>query len=254
MICGEYDRFRAGAVRVQQAHPHVELFLVWTGPAASITLDVIRTRPVYRGRGLAEAALPTSSPWPRNSGFWNLVPGSGVEGGEGRRCVREGWLVDPQGWWGVLLQGTISAVVGGLVAALTAWAVVSATRRHERHTALRAEARASAVRMYHLAGEMYGALCRLADGEAVPVPTTEGREWLVNATGLEIAMFALDGDLGARMSQDLGEARRALERLNVAPESRDESAQVAAASMLRLCDSLADWLMDGRHRAATRTS
>lgn len=104
--------------------------------------------------------------------------------------------------------------------------------------------------MYHLAGEMYGQLSRLASGERAPVPTTDGRDWLINATSLEIAMFAFDRDLGTRMSHALGEARRALERLDGDVEARDETAQAAAGSMLRLCDDLADWLMDGRHRAA----
>lgn len=36
------------------------------------------------------------------------------------------------GWWQVLLDGLIGAGVGGVVAALTAWGVVAATKRHER--------------------------------------------------------------------------------------------------------------------------
>jgi hypothetical protein len=34
-----------------------------------------------------------------------------------------------QGWWGNLFQGGISVVVGGMVAALTAWFVVTAGTR-----------------------------------------------------------------------------------------------------------------------------
>ncbi|WP_165975393.1 hypothetical protein [Actinomadura rubrisoli] len=44
-------------MRAQEAHPGVELHLVWTGPDEPVTLDLIRTRPTLRGRGLAEAAL-----------------------------------------------------------------------------------------------------------------------------------------------------------------------------------------------------
>lgn len=55
--------------------------------------------------------------------------------------------VDVQGWWGVLLQGALSAVIGGGVAALTAWAVVSITRRNDRRAAIEKEARASAIQM-----------------------------------------------------------------------------------------------------------
>lgn len=42
---------------MQARHPHVELFVAWSGPAEPIVLHLIRTVPVYRGRGLAEAAL-----------------------------------------------------------------------------------------------------------------------------------------------------------------------------------------------------
>lgn len=155
--------------------------------------------------------------------------------------------MDPQGWWGILLQGSFSAVVGGIVAALTAWAVVAATRRHERHSAVRAEARAAAVRMFHMTGEIQQALQRALVDDA-PLPTANGRDWLVNATSLEIAMFALDGDLGTRISQDLGALRRALEHLNAGTKPSAESARAVTARLFHLSDDLADWLMDGRHR------
>jgi hypothetical protein len=158
--------------------------------------------------------------------------------------------MDPQGWWGVLLQETIPAVVGGIVAALTAWAVVTATRRHDRHRTLRAEARTAAVRMFHMTGEFQQALKRAVLDEDAPLPTADGRDWLVNATSLEIAMFALDGGLGAQISQDLGDLRRALERLSAGTEPKAEAARMVTARLLKLSDDLADWLMDGRHRAA----
>jgi hypothetical protein len=167
----------------------------------------------------------------------------------GARC-RERRFMDPQGWWGVLLQGTISAVVGGIVTALTAWAVVAATRRHDRHSALHAEARAAAVRMFHMTGELHQALQRALVDDDAQLPNTDDRDWLVNATSLEIAMFAFDGTLGARISQDVGDLRRALESLNTGTEPRTVSAPAATACLGRLADDLADWLMDGRHRAA----
>ncbi|GAA2401241.1 hypothetical protein GCM10010191_05630 [Actinomadura vinacea] len=52
-----FGRFREEARQVQERHPHVELYLAWSGPAEPIVLHLIRTRPAYRGRGLAEAAL-----------------------------------------------------------------------------------------------------------------------------------------------------------------------------------------------------
>jgi GNAT superfamily N-acetyltransferase len=51
-----YDRFWEHVAEVQAAHPDVELHLVWTGGDA-VTLHLIRTLPVKRGQGLAEAAL-----------------------------------------------------------------------------------------------------------------------------------------------------------------------------------------------------
>jgi hypothetical protein len=158
--------------------------------------------------------------------------------------------VDPQGWWGVLLQGSISAMVGGVVAALTAWGVVAATRRHERRAALRMEARRAAVQMFQMTCELHQALQRVLEDNDAPVPTADGREWLVNATGLEVAMFALDGDLGNQISQDLGNVRRALERLNLDTQSKIEAAETSVERVQRLSDDLADWLMAGRHRLA----
>ncbi|MFB9834189.1 hypothetical protein [Actinoallomurus acaciae] len=141
-------------------------------------------------------------------------------------------------------------MVGGIVAALTAWAVVTATRRHDRHSTLRTEARLAAVRMFHLTGEFHQALQRATLDDHAPLPTADGRDWLVNATSLEIAMFTLDEDLGARISQDLGDVRRALEHLNAGTEPKAETTRVVTACLLQLSDDLADWLMDGRHRAA----
>lgn len=162
--------------------------------------------------------------------------------------------MDPQGWWGVLLQGTISAVAGGIVAALTAWAVVAATRRHDRRSALQAEARAAAVRMYHMADELHQALQGSDDDIDALLPATDGRDWLVNATSLEIAMFSLDGEIGARFSQEIGDVRRALERLAIFgsdTERRADAVRAARTCLFRLGDDLADWLMDGRHRTTS---
>ncbi|WUI03939.1 hypothetical protein OHR68_19790 [Spirillospora sp. NBC_00431] len=52
-----YDRFRGDVDRLQAGHPDVELHLLWTGPDEPVILDLIRTLPVRRGQGLAEAAL-----------------------------------------------------------------------------------------------------------------------------------------------------------------------------------------------------
>lgn len=125
--------------------------------------------------------------------------------------------MDPQHWWGLLLQGALSAVVGGVVAALTAWAVVTATHRHQQRALLLTEARRAAVEMLQLAGRFLGMLERAREDRGLPVPNTEGSDWLVAASSAEIAMFSLPGGKGARISHDLGAARSA------------------------------SWLMDGRH-------
>lgn len=160
--------------------------------------------------------------------------------------------MDAQGWWGVLLQGSVAAIVGGVVAALTAWAVVSATHRSERRLALVLEARRAAVAMYHLAGEYYQALRLVARSDGAEPPTAEAREWWVHSSTLEIAMFSLKGAIGAQISQDLGDLRRALEAVNASRPSTPEALAHAQRAALKLIDDLADWLMDGRHRAAPR--
>jgi hypothetical protein len=155
--------------------------------------------------------------------------------------------VDPQGWWGLLLQGALSAVVGGIVAALTAWAVVAATHRHQQRALLLTEARRAAVEMLQLAGRFLSMLERARDDRGRPVPNTEGSDWLVAASSVEIAMFSLPGDIAARISHDLGAARRALEVLNAGAEPATEDITAASRCVQALSDDLADWLMDGRH-------
>ena len=49
--------FQEAVRQLQKKHPQVELHLLWEGPPEPILLDLIRTIPVHRGRGYAEAAL-----------------------------------------------------------------------------------------------------------------------------------------------------------------------------------------------------
>ncbi|MCO5995740.1 hypothetical protein [Actinoallomurus rhizosphaericola] len=99
-----------------------------------------------------------------------------------------------------------------------------------------------------MTSELYQALQHAVVDDDAPLPTPDSRDWLINATSLEIAMFALDGALGGRISQDLGDVRRALERLNAGAKTRAEAALSVTAHLSRLSDDLADWLIDGRHR------
>jgi hypothetical protein len=158
-----------------------------------------------------------------------------------------GGFVDPQGWWGLLLQGALSAVLGGVVAALTAWAVVTATHRHHQRAILLAEARKAAVEMFQLAGRYLTTLERAREDPSLPVPNTEGPDWLVAAGSVEIAMFSLPGDIGSRISNDLGAARRALEILNNSAQRVTEDVTAGIRCVQALTDDLADWLMEGRH-------
>ena len=153
-----------------------------------------------------------------------------------------------QGWWGVLLQGTIASAVGGMVAALTAWAVVSVTHRHEHRFALRSEVRTSAIGMFHLAGRIGADLEQARSDRSALLPSARSQEWLVTATSLEIAAFSFDEELGARFSDDIGTLRAALEALNAATSSRELLLGEADLAVRRLIDDLADWLMQGHHR------
>jgi hypothetical protein len=163
---------------------------------------------------------------------------------------RLGGLVDPQGWWGLLLQGALSAVLGGVVAALTAWAVVTASHRHQERAILLAGARRAAVEMFHLAGRYLTMLERAREDPSLPVPNTEGPDWLIAASSVEIAMFSLPGDIGSRISNDLGAARRALEMLNNSAQRETEAVTAGIRCIQALTDDLADWLMEGRHLAS----
>jgi hypothetical protein len=152
-----------------------------------------------------------------------------------------------QGWWANLLQGAVSAVIGGLVAALTAWAVVSATRRHERRFAVEREARAAALRLFVLLGEIQSSLIRTAkEGTALP-RITDSRDWALIVLTAEVAMFSLGRQTGARFSHAIGDLRRALEPIEGKQNPDHGQAERAVSAEQTLAGLLADWLMEGRH-------
>ena len=106
-----------------------------------------------------------------------------------------------QGWWAVLLGGALSAVIGGGVAALTAWAVVSITRRNEKRSAIEAEARAAAIQMLFTCMTITGILTRALEESTELPEITKGREWGVSAVATEIAMFSLGQEIGDAIDQ-----------------------------------------------------
>lgn len=125
------------------------------------------------------------------------------------------------------------------------------THRRQQQAALLAEARRAAIELFHLAGGYLSTLERAREDHNQPVPNTEGRDWLVAATSVEVAMFSLPGSIGPRISHDIGEARRALEALNGGVREAEAFA-AALSSVQALVDDLADWLMQGRHLMAPR--
>jgi hypothetical protein len=155
--------------------------------------------------------------------------------------------VGVQSWWGNLLQGGISAIIGGLVAALTAWAVVAATRRHERRSALEIEARRAAIDFFfiltHVSGNLENAL---EQGKLIPM-ITEEPEWGIGAIRTEIAMFSVRHEIGSKFSQLVGNLRRSLEVIENHTDPDIKLIQSAIEANQKLIDYLADWLMEGRH-------
>ncbi|GAA5057586.1 hypothetical protein HNP84_000524 [Thermocatellispora tengchongensis] len=154
-----------------------------------------------------------------------------------------------QGWWANLLQGALSAVIGGIVAAITAWAVVTATRRHERRAALEIEARTSAIEFFLLLADIDTQLTKALDNQATVPHITDSKEWTLKALKAEIAMFSLGQEVGNAFSQKIGDLRRALE---LAEGDNPPKEQLVTASLeaLHACaDHLAEWLMQGRHRS-----
>ncbi|MCA2229036.1 hypothetical protein [Nonomuraea aurantiaca] len=156
-----------------------------------------------------------------------------------------------QGWWGKLLQGALSAVIGGVVAAVTAWAVVLASRRYERRAALEVEARTCAIDFFLLLADIDTQLTHAIDNGTVLAYITNSKPWISGALKAEIAMFSVDRDLGNRFSQLTGDLRRSLELAEGADPPKEELVAAAMAALQRLSDHLADWLMRGRHRPET---
>ncbi|HEV2779992.1 MAG TPA: hypothetical protein VGX25_11410 [Actinophytocola sp.] len=146
------------------------------------------------------------------------------------------------------MQGGISAVIGGMVAALTAWGVVSATRRHDRRFALEGEARDAAIKLFLMLIEIQPSLMQTVK-EGTPQPRrTDTRDWALIVLTAEIAMFSLDRERGAEFSQAIGDYRRALEPIEGVPNPDRGQAERAMAAARKLIELLADWLMEGRHR------
>ena len=135
-----------------------------------------------------------------------------------------------------------------MVAAITAWAVVSVTHRHEHRFALRGEVRTSAIAMFHLAGRIGAELERARSDRDAPLPSTGTQEWLVTATSVEIAAFSFDASLGARWSDSIGALRAALEALNAGSSEQEQLIADADLAVRALIDALAEWLMQGRQR------
>jgi hypothetical protein len=153
-----------------------------------------------------------------------------------------------QGWWPNLLQGAVSAVIGGLVAALTAWGVVAATRRHERRLDIEREARTAALNLLFELGGIGMKLTQVAkDGATLP-RITDSREWGLPVFAAEVAMFSLDQKAGSRFSQAIGDLRRALEIIEGVDKPERASVERAVRAYDAVADFLADSLMWGRHR------
>ncbi|MFG6192289.1 hypothetical protein [Nonomuraea sp. JJY05] len=153
-----------------------------------------------------------------------------------------------QGWWGNLLQGALSAVIGGIVAAITAWAVVMATRRYERQAALEIEARANAIDFFLLLADIDIQLTRALDHGTVLPHITDSKDWTLNALKTEIAMFSISRETGNAFSQEIGDLRRALELAEGDDPPKEQLVTAAMAALHTLTDHLAAWLMQGRHR------
>ncbi|MGN9784933.1 hypothetical protein ACTMTF_26115 [Nonomuraea sp. ZG12] len=88
-------------------------------------------------------------------------------------------------WWANLLQGAISAVIGGVVAALTAWAVVAGTGRQAHRQALVIDARNAARTLIQDTEKLMRSVMRLA---RVPGPRDQ-REWLLQLDEARITFF-----------------------------------------------------------------
>lgn len=153
-----------------------------------------------------------------------------------------------QGWWPNLMQGAVSAVIGGVVAALTAWAVVAAGRRHERRLALEFEARASAIELFVMLAAVDTSLRHLVENGTRLPNVTESSQWAINVLRAEVAMYSLDRATGRNFSRAVGDLRRALELVEDVDGPAQTLVESAVSALQRLSDHLADWLMDGRHR------
>ncbi|MFB4278470.1 hypothetical protein ACBJ59_24490 [Nonomuraea sp. MTCD27] len=88
-------------------------------------------------------------------------------------------------WWANLLQGGISAVIGGIVAALTAWAVVAGTGRQAHRQALIIDARNAARTLIRDTEALMRAVMRLSRSPE----RRDRREWLLQLDEARVAFF-----------------------------------------------------------------
>ncbi|WP_157255171.1 hypothetical protein [Nonomuraea typhae] len=153
-----------------------------------------------------------------------------------------------QGWWPNLLQGAFSAIIGGVVAAITAWGVVVATRRHDRDTLLEIEARNAAIELFVMLAELDTKLTQALDNGVPLGNVTNSREWTVTVLKAEVAMFTLGRDPGRQFSQEVGDLRRALELAEGHELPCENLLHSASTALQTLTDHLANWMMKGRHR------
>ncbi|MFI6534785.1 hypothetical protein ACIBHY_20190 [Nonomuraea sp. NPDC050547] len=136
-----------------------------------------------------------------------------------------------------------------MAAALTAWGVVVASRRHDQRTLLEVEARGAAIELFVMLGTLDIKLTQALDSGVPLGNVTNDREWIVNALKVEVAMFTLGRDVGRQFSREIGELRRALELAEGQQLPHEDLLHAASAALQNLTDHLANWMMKGRHLA-----
>jgi hypothetical protein len=147
------------------------------------------------------------------------------------------------GGWPNALQGLVSALFGGVIAALTAWWVVRLTHRHERTNAIYVNGLDSAVTIIE---RSHAFMRSLVDEDS----SQRQRElalvsWAESIQIYSAGVLALDKDFDSRFQTAMTLARDSVFSLrNPGDQSRSLVAHELTEAVLNLADDLARWRLN----------
>ncbi|MFC4119885.1 hypothetical protein [Nonomuraea zeae] len=149
-------------------------------------------------------------------------------------------------WWANLLQGAISAVISGVVAALTAWLVVRATRQNDRRLALEMESRAAAMRLIGACSALIDRFSSISDDQWAAEGPALSVSFHADVLSAAACIASVDVTFADQLVKDLEDVEAVLGELMAASTRGVEAAGTVAPrfaeTFMPFRNSVLNWL------------